>query len=79
MNRFVNLSKKHGHPEYGVFREKLKGRSLATSMSLAAALEVLARNRVIESANATMVKMTKDAEPYRYSGKAAPVSGPMMK
>lgn len=72
INRLINLSKKHGHREYGVYREKLKGLSLATPATFSSALNVLVRCGVIESANDNMIKLTPLAEEERYSGKAVP-------
>jgi hypothetical protein len=72
VNRLMNLCRKHGHEEYGVFREKLQGRSHATSSSFAGALGVLANHDVIMNANDDMIRLTKLAETQRFSGKAAP-------
>jgi hypothetical protein len=72
VNRLINLCRKDGHEQYGVFRSKLRGLSPATSYSFAALLDVLAKRGVIISANDTMICLTKLAEKQRFSGKAVP-------
>ncbi len=72
VNRLVNLARKHGHAEYAVFREKLKGRSRATTVSFTEMLAILAQKGVIESPNDQMIRLTPAGEKARFSGKAAP-------
>ena len=72
INRLINLAKKHGHKEYGVYREKLKNLSLATPATFNSALDVLAHCEVIQNANDDMLLLTSLSAEKRYSGKAVP-------
>jgi hypothetical protein len=72
VNRLVSLCRKHGHNEYGVFRFKLRGRSVATADSFSDMLAVLARHNVIANTSDAVIKLTSEAEKYRFSGKSIP-------
>ena len=72
VNKLMRLARKDGHPEYGVFREKLRGLTHAPAASFAKALGVLARHDIIINANEDMIRLTKSAEAKRFSGIAAP-------
>lgn len=76
VNRLVALCRKHRHQEYGVFRFKLLGRSLATSSSFSTILGVLAKHKVIANAGDDIIKLTHEAENQRFSAKSMPGQRP---
>jgi Mrp family chromosome partitioning ATPase len=72
VNKLMRLARKDGHPEFGVFREKLRGLTHSPAASFAEALGVLARQDIIMNANEDMIRLTKTAEAKRFSGNAVP-------
>jgi hypothetical protein len=72
VNKLCSMARKHGHANTGVFRNKLKGRSTATSASFAPALAVLARRGVIADPGSNVITLTEQGEASRFSGKSVP-------